>query len=68
MKEFHLLLKNPLLNLKGKNFHCAKEIRDFLSEHIAAYKVPRKIIFVEELPTTPTGKVLKKELRRWKKE
>jgi len=36
----------------------------FARERIAGYKVPRSIDFVETLPRTPTGKILKRELRR----
>lgn len=32
-------------------------------EHLAAYKVPRSIVFVEELPKSPIGKILRRELR-----
>jgi fatty-acyl-CoA synthase len=32
-------------------------------EHLARYKVPREVIFLDELPRNPTGKVLKRELR-----
>ena len=32
-------------------------------ERIASYKVPKSIDFVEELPRTPSGKVLRRELR-----
>lgn len=41
-----------------------KDIKAFLAKHIAKYKVPKRIIFVEDLPRNPTGKVLKKELRK----
>jgi non-ribosomal peptide synthetase component E (peptide arylation enzyme) len=30
---------------------------------MAAYKVPKKIIFVDEIPLTPVGKIDKKTLR-----
>jgi fatty-acyl-CoA synthase len=40
------------------------QIRAWLREHIAAYKVPRDIHLVGELPRNATGKVLKAELRR----
>jgi fatty-acyl-CoA synthase len=30
---------------------------------LARYKVPREVVFLEELPRNPTGKVLKRELR-----
>ena len=36
----------------------------FARERIAGYKVPRTIDVVETLPRTPTGKILKRELRK----
>jgi len=41
----------------------AKDIRDHCKRELAAYKVPRKIEFRDDLPKTPVGKVLRKELR-----
>jgi long-chain acyl-CoA synthetase len=35
----------------------------YCKERLAAYKYPREVRFVDELPKGPTGKVLKKELR-----
>ena len=35
--------------------HCRK--------HLASYKVPKLIIFVEDLPKTSTGKILRRALR-----
>jgi len=32
-------------------------------DHLARYKVPREVIFLDELPRNPTGKILKRELR-----
>ena len=32
-------------------------------EHLAAYKVPREIQFVDDLPKTSTGKVMRRELK-----
>lgn len=40
------------------------ELRAFCRERIAHYKVPRYIVFVEEFPTTVTGKVQKYKLRQ----
>ena len=40
----------------------ASELRDFVKEHVAAYKYPRQIWFVDELPKGPTGKILKREI------
>ena len=38
-------------------------ILDYCREHLAAYKVPRAVQFVEDLPKTSTGKVMRRELR-----
>jgi long-chain acyl-CoA synthetase len=32
-------------------------------EHLSAYKVPSSVIFVDELPKSPIGKILRRELR-----
>ncbi len=40
----------------------ADEIRGFVKDRIAAYKYPRRVWFVDELPEGPTGKVLKREI------
>jgi fatty-acyl-CoA synthase len=39
------------------------EVRAFCRDRIAHYKVPRYVVFVEEYPTTVTGKVQKYRLR-----
>ena len=41
----------------------AERLRDYLRERIAGYKVPRSVDFVDELPRTPTGKLVKGTLR-----
>ena len=38
------------------------ELRDFVKERVAAYKYPRQVWLVEELPKGPTGKILKREI------
>jgi fatty-acyl-CoA synthase len=40
------------------------ELVEFCEEHLARYKIVRRFEFVEQLPTTSTGKVQKYELRR----
>jgi acyl-CoA synthetase (AMP-forming)/AMP-acid ligase II len=40
------------------------ELMSFARERIASYKVPRSIDFIDTLPRTPTGKILKRELRK----
>jgi long-chain acyl-CoA synthetase len=39
------------------------DLRAYCGEHLAGYKVPRLWEFVPELPTSATGKVLKRLLR-----
>jgi long-chain acyl-CoA synthetase len=38
------------------------ELRDYVKEQVAAYKYPRQIWFVDDLPKGPTGKILKREI------
>ena len=38
------------------------EIKGYVKENLASYKVPREVVFLDELPRNPTGKVLKREL------
>ncbi|GLT14763.1 AMP-binding protein [Vibrio algivorus] len=40
-----------------------KDIETYCRENLAAYKVPRKILFLKELPKSTVGKVLRRELR-----
>ncbi|MGB3696311.1 MAG: acyl-CoA synthetase [Gordonia sp. (in: high G+C Gram-positive bacteria)] len=42
----------------------AAELVDFAMVELAAFKVPKEIRFVAELPRTPTGKLVKGELRK----
>jgi fatty-acyl-CoA synthase len=39
------------------------EIKKHVKANLAAYKVPRDIEFMDELPRTSTGKVLKRQLK-----
>ncbi|MGZ4267739.1 MAG: long-chain-fatty-acid--CoA ligase [Solirubrobacteraceae bacterium] len=40
----------------------ADELRAFVKDNVAAYKYPRVIWFVDDLPKGPTGKILKREV------
>lgn len=42
----------------------AAELRDYLRDRIAHYKVPRSFDFADDLPRTPTGKLVKGKLRQ----
>jgi len=41
----------------------ADDVRKYLRKNVTAYKVPRFVEFRDELPKTPVGKVLRRELR-----
>lgn len=45
------------------NAVAEEELREFAREHIAGYKLPRSIAFVEAMPISGAGKILKRELR-----
>jgi long-chain acyl-CoA synthetase len=40
-----------------------EEVRDHCREQLAAYKVPRRVVVVDELPRSLIGKVLRREVR-----
>ncbi len=40
-----------------------EELRDFVRERVAAFKYPRTVWIVDELPKGPTGKILKREIK-----
>jgi 2-aminobenzoate-CoA ligase len=40
-----------------------EELKTFLKDHIAIYKLPRVIEYMDALPRTPTGKLLRRHLR-----
>jgi long-chain acyl-CoA synthetase len=51
------VVKNPVADL------TEEQLRAWCKEQFAAYKYPRLIEFRTELPTSATGKILKRELR-----
>jgi long-chain acyl-CoA synthetase len=55
VKAFVVLKENEALSVD--------ELIEFCRNRLAAYKVPRSIAFVEELPKTAVGKILKRKLR-----
>lgn len=40
------------------------ELLDFMSERLARFKVPRSVAFMDNLPISAAGKILKRELRQ----
>jgi long-chain acyl-CoA synthetase len=50
------------ITLKPGAHADASDLREFVKQRVAAYKYPRTIWFVDELPKTATGKILKREI------
>jgi long-chain acyl-CoA synthetase len=40
-----------------------QELSEFVKDRVAAYKYPRRMWFVDELPKGPTGKILRREIK-----
>jgi acyl-CoA synthetase (AMP-forming)/AMP-acid ligase II len=38
-------------------------VKHYVRDHLARYKVPREVVFLDGLPRNPTGKILKRDLR-----
>jgi len=51
------------VSLKGGRHRDAEELRDFIKDQLAAFKYPRVVWIVDELPKGPTGKILKREIK-----
>jgi malonyl-CoA/methylmalonyl-CoA synthetase len=50
---------------EGKDDECSEErLRAFVRERIAAYKVPRQVVVMSDLPRNALGKVVKRDLVR----
>lgn len=50
--------------VRGKDADLTEEkLREFLGDKMAKYKIPRTIKFLDTLPYTPSGKVMKYKLR-----
>ncbi len=61
-KEWGHRLRAFVVKVEGASIDEAA-IKDYVKANLARYKVPREVIFLDELPRNPTGKILKRELR-----
>ncbi|HEX5621368.1 MAG TPA: AMP-binding protein, partial [Solirubrobacteraceae bacterium] len=61
-EKFGQRLKAVVVLREGKSL-SEDEIKKHVKANLAGYKVPRDIDFMDELPRTSTGKVLKRELK-----
>jgi fatty-acyl-CoA synthase len=61
-EKFGQRLKAFVVLRAGKELSEA-EVKDYVKDNLARYKTPREVVFMDELPRNPTGKVLKRELQ-----
>jgi acyl-CoA synthetase (AMP-forming)/AMP-acid ligase II len=59
--EFGQRLKAFVVPAKSKK-PSEDELKKHVKANLAGYKVPREIVFMDELPRNATGKILKREL------
>jgi acyl-CoA synthetase (AMP-forming)/AMP-acid ligase II len=52
------------VSLKSEEQLSADDIIGFLKQRLAKYKVPKQVVFVDQLPRNAAGKVLKNKLRQ----
>jgi fatty-acyl-CoA synthase len=60
-KEFGQRLRLFVVTRPGYELN-AEQVKEFVRDNLARYKVPRDVVFVDALPRNPSGKVLKREL------
>ena len=61
-EKFGQRLKAVVVKRKGASL-TEDDVKKYVKSNLAGYKVPRDVEFVDELPRTSTGKVLKRELK-----
>ena len=60
-RKFGQRLKAFVVVRSGKDV-SEEELKGYVKDNLANYKTPREVVFLDELPRNPTGKVLKREL------
>jgi acyl-CoA synthetase (AMP-forming)/AMP-acid ligase II len=60
-EEFGQRLRAFVVKEEGKDV-SEEDLKGYVKQNLARYKVPREIVFVDELPRNATGKVMKREL------
>ena len=52
-----------VISLKVGKMAAEEEIKQFCRKHMADYKIPKQVIFIDSLPKTASGKIRKEDLR-----
>ena len=50
--------------LKAGQALTEQQLIDHCTQHMAAFKAPKRVVFTDALPKNPSGKLLKRELRK----
>jgi acyl-CoA synthetase (AMP-forming)/AMP-acid ligase II len=61
-KDFGQRLRAFVVLERGREV-SEDDLKGYVRENLARYKVPREVVFIEDLPRNATGKVLKRELK-----
>ncbi len=59
--DFGQRLRAFVVKREGKDV-TEEELQGFVKDNLARYKAPREVVFMDDLPRNPTGKILKREL------
>ncbi len=60
-EDFGQRLRAFVVLRDGKDV-SAEDVQAFVKDNLARYKAPRDVVFMDDLPRNPTGKILKREL------
>ena len=60
-EKFGKRLRAFVVRMPGEDVDEAT-LKTYVRDNLARYKVPREVVFLDELPRNPTGKVLKRQL------
>jgi acyl-CoA synthetase (AMP-forming)/AMP-acid ligase II len=60
--EFGQRLKAFVVPRNGTEL-SAEQVQSYVKQNLARYKVPRDVVFIDQLPRNATGKILKRELQ-----
>jgi long-chain acyl-CoA synthetase len=52
-----------LFVVKSDDSITEDDVRNFCRERLVAYKVPKQVVFLDELPKSSVGKILRRELQ-----
>ncbi|MHA1798802.1 MAG: class I adenylate-forming enzyme family protein [Candidatus Helarchaeota archaeon] len=61
-EDWGSIVRAVVIKKRGKDV-TAQEIMDFCKGKIAGYKKPRSVVFADEFPISPVGKVLRAKIR-----